>query len=275
MDPVRPIPPPLRPYVAALVAYDVDLGAPGVHVGMPGTTLTVVLPLDEPLDVGWAGRPASRGARWSTVSGLHTGPAAIHHHGHQRGVQLELTLAGARALLGLPAAALAGELAELEEAVPALRHLPEQVARADSTSDAAARVQQALLAALAGTATPPPRAEVGRALARLTRGATVQQAADEVGFSRRHLGSLVRAEAGLTPKSFHRLARFERSHRLLRRRASGGRRVSLAGIAADAGFADQGHLTREWADLAGCTSTAWLREEFPFVQDADGQAAAG
>ena len=77
MDPVRPIPPPLRPYVAALVAYDVDLGAPGVHVGMPGTTLTVVLPLDEPLDVGGAGRPASRGARWSTVSGLHTGPAAI------------------------------------------------------------------------------------------------------------------------------------------------------------------------------------------------------
>ena len=55
----RPVPMPLRPYVAALVAYDVDLGAPGVHVGMPGTTLTFVLPLDEPLDVGWAGVPAS------------------------------------------------------------------------------------------------------------------------------------------------------------------------------------------------------------------------
>ena len=45
---------PLRPYVVSLVAYDVDLGAPGVHRGLPATTLTFVLPLDEPLDVGWA-----------------------------------------------------------------------------------------------------------------------------------------------------------------------------------------------------------------------------
>ena len=166
--------------------------------------------------------PTSRAVRWSTVSGLHTGPAAIHHHGHQRGVQLALTTAGARALFGLPAAALAGELLELADAVPALRHLPEQVAEAPGTRAAATCVEAALLAALTGTEAPPPRPEVGHALARLTRGATVQQAADEVGYSRRHLTTLVRAEAGVAPKAFHRLARFERSHRLLRRQAQRG-----------------------------------------------------
>src|SRR4029078_13188217 len=103
------------------MAYDVDLGAPGVHRGLPSTTLTFVLPVGETLDVGWAGRPASRSRRWSTVSGLHAHPAEIHHDGHQTGVQLALTTAGARALLGTPAAALAGELLELADIVPWLR----------------------------------------------------------------------------------------------------------------------------------------------------------
>ena len=75
----------LAPYVTSLVAYDVDLGAPGVHRGLPTTSLTFVLPLGEPLDVGWARRRGRRAQRWSTVSGLHAGPAAIHHDGRQRG----------------------------------------------------------------------------------------------------------------------------------------------------------------------------------------------
>ncbi len=104
----QPVPELLRPYVASLVAYDVDLGGPGVHRGLPGTSLTFVLPLDAPLDVSWAADPGSRRASWSSVSGLHAAPAAIHHGGHQTGIQLALTVAGARALLGLPAAELAG-----------------------------------------------------------------------------------------------------------------------------------------------------------------------
>ena len=120
--------PALAPYVASVMAYDVDLGAPGIHRGLPSTTLTFVLPVGEPLDVGWRAEPASRARRWSTVSGLHAGPAEIRHDGHQAGVQLGLTTAGARALLGLPAAALAGTLVELADVAPALRHLPEQLA---------------------------------------------------------------------------------------------------------------------------------------------------
>jgi len=64
---------PLAPYVASVDAYDVDLGGPGVHRGLPSTTVTFVLPVGEPLDVGWAGITGSRGRRWSTVSGLGGG----------------------------------------------------------------------------------------------------------------------------------------------------------------------------------------------------------
>jgi AraC-like DNA-binding protein len=256
----------LRPYVRSLVAYDEAAGAPDVHIGMPSTSLTLVLPLDEPLDVGWTDDPGSRARRWSTVSGLHSRPAEIHRSGGQRGLQLALTTAGSRALLGVPAGEIAREIVEVGDVTPTLGALPERLA-AEATWDRRLHVvETALMTALADRGAPGPRAEVGHALARLTRGASVQDVADEVGYSRRHLTSLVASECGLGPKEYQRLARFERSHRLLDRTARSGA-PSLAAIAADAGYADQGHLTREWRWFAGCTPRYWLRTEFPFLQD--------
>jgi hypothetical protein len=55
---VTPLPPPLAPYATSLVAYDVDLGGPGTHRGLPSPTLRVVLPLDDPFDVGWGDEEA-------------------------------------------------------------------------------------------------------------------------------------------------------------------------------------------------------------------------
>lgn len=258
----------LAPYVSSLVAYDVDLGGPGVHRGLPSTSLTFVLPVGAPLDVSWAARPESRTRGWSSVSGLHAAPAQIHHDGTQRGVQLALTVTGARALLGVSAAALSGELLDLAEVAPTLRHLPEQLAGERDARRWAALVTRELVAALARNGEPRPAAAVGRALARLTRGVRVQEVADEVGYSRRHLSTLVRAECGLTPKELQRVARFERS------RARLGHRP-LARVAAECGYADQAHLTREWVALAGCPPSTWLREEFPFLQDPDTAAGEG
>jgi len=252
------VPGALAPYVTSLMAYDSDLGGPGVHRGLPTTSLTLVLAMGEPVDVGW-GDGRERKKRWSTVSGLHAGPASIHHDGTQRGIQLALTTAGARALLGVPAGALAGELLEVQDVAPDLADLPE---RLDDLSLAAALlvVTRALTAALAHHGAPEPRSEVGRALAGLTRGVAVAAVADEVGYSRRRLSTLVRQETGLGPKEYQRVARFEASRRHLGHKP-------LADVAADCGYADQGHLARDWSDLAGCPPTTWLREEFPFLQD--------
>lgn len=252
---MAPIPAALAPYVTSLMAYDVDLGAPGIHRGLPSTSLTFVLPVDAPLEVSWAGVPGSRTRGWSSVSGLHAAPAAIHHDGVQRGVQLALTTAGARALLGVPASELSGELLDLADVAPVLQHLPEQVA-AEPPERRTGVVVRALAEALARHGDHRPEAAVGRALAGLTRGAGVAAVAEEVGYSRRHLATLVRAECGLTPKQLQRVARFERSRGLVGRRP-------LAEVAARCGYADQAHLTREWTTLAGCPPTTWLREEFP------------
>ena len=207
----------------------------------------------------------SRRTAWSAVSGLHTGPAEIHHGHRQAGVQLALTPLGARALLGLPAAALAREIANLDEAVPALRDLPELLAGCRDQASRLALVERRLLAVLAGS-TAILRPDVGHALTALSRGLGVQRTAEAVGLSRRHLGTVVRAECGVSPKELHRIARLDRSRSALLRAARSGR-PSLADVAAACGYADQAHLSREWRSLAGCTPSAWLREELPFVQD--------
>ncbi|HET6392110.1 MAG TPA: helix-turn-helix transcriptional regulator [Blastococcus sp.] len=270
----QPVPELLRPYVASLVAYDVDLGGPGVHRGLPSTSLTFVLPLDAPLEVSWAADPSSRRAGWSSVSGLHAAPASIHHDGHQTGIQLALTVAGARALLGLPAAELAGELTDLEAAVPRLADLPERLLALADWEARIALVWTVLGEALRRIDPADPHAEVGEALARLTRGVGVAAVADEVGYSRRHLGGLLRAEVGLTPKEYQRVARFEQSRAHLMAAAAAGR-VSLADVAARAGYADQAHLAREWVRLAGCPPSTWMAEELPFVQAVDPETGRG
>jgi transcriptional regulator GlxA family with amidase domain len=104
----------------------------------------------------------------------------------------------------------------------------------------------------------------------------VADVAARVGWSDRHLGDRFRAETGLSPKEAARVVRFDRARRLLAARVGAGRPPELAGLAADGGFADQAHLTREWRAFSGLSPTGWLRAELGFVQDrssGDEQAA--
>ena len=48
---------------------------------------------------------------------------------------------------------------------------------------------------------------------------------------------------------------------------AGGRAGKLATVAAECGYADQSHLTRDWRQFAGTTPSAWIAGELPFVQD--------
>src|ERR1700684_450006 len=92
----------LRPYVASYIDYDMAGWPPGRHRGLPGGTLPLVISLGTPPVVRRAGHPDVSAA--ATVGGLRTDPVEIIHDGSQRGIQLELTPRGARALLGLRAA---------------------------------------------------------------------------------------------------------------------------------------------------------------------------
>jgi len=90
-----------------------------------------------------------------------------------------------------------------------------------------------------------------RAVSALAIGAvaTVSQAAQLAGLSTRHLERLARSWTGLGPRELLKLARFRRGVQLL----AGEARISLARIAAAAGYADQPHFNREFRRFSGVT----------------------
>jgi AraC-like DNA-binding protein len=92
------------------------------------------------------------------------------------------------------------------------------------------------------------------AAVRLLATRSVTDVADELGMTSRHLRRILLADIGLPPKVFQRVVRFQSFVRAV------DRGTSLAAAAADAGYADQPHLTREVRGLAGLTPARLVSE---------------
>lgn len=67
---------PLRGLVAGAVGYAQDGLDPAVHRGLPSPTLTLIVTLDDPLEIAAHPDPAQAPGRYEAmVGGLHTRPA--------------------------------------------------------------------------------------------------------------------------------------------------------------------------------------------------------
>lgn len=252
----------MRPFVASCVDFDMAGWPPGRHRGLPDATLELVVSVGAQLTVRRAGHPDVVAA--ATVAGLRSSPVGILHDGTQRGVHLALTPRGSRTLLGLPAAALAQGVWPLEDVVG--RRCHELTDRLADAPDLAGRatVLDTVLAMWAVSEDYPQVVDAAwRRLAGSAGRVPVTTIAEQVGLGRRHLGQLVRAELGLTPKTVARIFRFGQARRCLR----SGRTASLAQTAVACGYFDQAHLASDWKQLAGCTPGQWMAEELPFLQD--------
>jgi AraC-like DNA-binding protein len=259
--------PALRPYVTSYVGFEVRGFPPGIHLGTPSRALTVIVSLSEPLnvmDLDGATRPSSQFE--AVAGGLTSRSVAIQHDGNQHGMRLSLTPLGARAIFGMPSAALAHHLVHLDDVLGRLgAELVDRMRGAETwperfvTLDAVlARVAQRR--SVSSQAGHPIRPEVEEAWRRLVvhRGRVqIGSLAAELGWSRRHLGDHFRKEIGLTPKEIARILRFEHAHEL----ATAANPPSWAHISAAAGYADQAHLVRDWRKSTGCAPTAWRRSE--------------
>ncbi|BCY13769.1 helix-turn-helix domain-containing protein [Actinoplanes sp. L3-i22] len=266
--------PVLRGHVAFYSGYRQRGVPPGVHRGLPSPYLTLIFTMDEPLTITAHPDPGQApGAYAALLGGLHRQPAMITHDGRQSGVQVALHPLGCRALLGLPAGALA-DLDVDPAAVLGARFVDEIRERLCAAPSWAARfaVLDAALAPLLSSGAGASRAAAGAERVAyvwesLRHGSrSINGLAGEVGWSGRHLTDRFRAELGLRPKEAARIARFDRARRALRPG------VRLADLAADHGYADQSHLVRDFQAFAGCAPSRWLADEFGFVQAA---AAAG
>jgi transcriptional regulator GlxA family with amidase domain len=189
-------------------------------------------------------------------------------------MQLHVTPAGARALFGMPASALAWCVVPLEDVFAGSDALCDELRRATSWAVRCTLIEQAVGAAITanhrrrhGPDAHDPRPEVARALDRLiaTNGEmTVAALAEDVGWSRRHLSACFTHELGITPKLFGRVLRFQRARRYV---VDPG--ISLGEAAALAGYADQAHMTHEWREFSGSAPGAWLAAELTAEMAAD------
>lgn len=249
--------PAVRPWVATYTGYRMDAGPSGVHHGVPSPHLTFLLCLDGAVEM----LGDSPGRFNAIVGGLHYEPALIAQGEAQTGVQMRLSWRGARALLGVRAGDLAADVVDLGDLLGrGAASLLDRLAGIPAWPERFA-VLDAELAALAarGPGERGVRPEVGYAWDRLEETGGNLRIADlaaEVGWSRRHLAEHFRAETGLAPKAAARVMRFERACDRLR----GPARPSLADVAADGGYVDQAHLSRDFRDLAGQTATTWLAD---------------
>jgi AraC-like DNA-binding protein len=194
----------------------------------------------------------------SFVAAPHTRHAVVESFEDQHCVELRLTPLGAHLALGVPLDELADRTHAFEdvwggdELIARLGDLPSWAARFDLLD----RVLAARLAAAR-----PLAPEVEGAWLRLvaTHGSVpIAELVRASGWSRRHLARRFAAAAGLTPKTFARVLRFDRAKARLEQPFA-----SLAEVALDCGYYDQAHFTRDFREFAGCTPAELLARRLP------------
>lgn len=165
---------------------------------------------------------------------------------------------GARFRPGAGGAALGVPLSELLDQRVDAADLPAVPARLlpGSLESAEALRRVASIAAELVTERPPDPL-VLEAARRLGRpGERAELLAGSLGISERQLRRRCQAAVGYGPRMIGRVLRFRR---FVSRIDAAGTAVDLAGLAADVGYADQSHLTRESARLGGLTPAALAR----------------
>ncbi len=193
--------------------------------------------------------------RGAFVAGPDTGPAptAMAAGTVVLGVRFRPSAGGPA--LGIPLSELRDQRVDLADLRPTgARRLPATL----DPDTAAARLLDVTAPLLAEGAPDPA---VTRA-ARLLRDpqARAEDVATDVGLSLRHLRRRCHAVVGYGPKTLQRVLRFRRFVSRIDALPRSPGVLDLAALAAEAGYADQAHLTRECGKLSGLTPAALARQ---------------
>lgn len=175
------------------------------------------------------------------LAGPDTGPRTVD-------AEPGVATIGVRFLPGAGGGALGLPLSEVRDLQPRLEELwrLRAISSAMAPRDAI-RALVILAAQLVDRGRPDP--VVRRAAIRLgDPGTSVERLAAELGLGERQLRRRFDAAVGYGPKTLQRVLRFRRFVRLLDRSQA---ELDLAALAAETGYADQAHMTRESARLGG------------------------
>ena len=241
--------PALRPFVQVLWASDGAGPARGAgareHVLPTGLAQLVVRSSPEPIVIFEGGLPLSLG---------HAVLGGARSTYYAKDVSAPSMAVGATLLPGAPSMLFgvgADELAERHTRLDDLwggnvERLRERLAEHRSAAARITELETYLLQRLPYAR--PLHAAVASALAQLRHGeGRIGALVEASGYSHRALLAAFRVAVGLSPKAFASVLRFQRALRSL----AGVTNASLVEAALHNGYADQAHLTRTFAQMAG------------------------
>lgn len=220
-----------------------------------GLVVPLIISFGTPFLIALGREPGAADRQPSFAAGLFAGPVHIESDGGAECVQLDFTPLGAYRFFGGAVVDLAARMVDIGDVLGLEgRALREQLGATSCWQHRFDLIEDFV----ASRATHLPSAEIVFAYRRLARSggaARITALAREIGWSRKHLVDRFRSELGLAPKPIARMMRFHQACRLARTEAASG----WAAIAAGSGYADQAHLSREFAVLAGESPSAWAR----------------
>jgi len=186
----------------------------------------------------------------ATIQGPATAPSVIDRGSQRRAVGVVFSPGGLRAFAGEATSDFTNLHVDLQELGLDGEGMIEELRTAfDEGREVGLRRVDRLLHSQLRSIDRTPSVEALRASTMLAAGRRVSEVRDELGLSRARLRNLFEAEIGPLPKLYARVRRLEATVACVRRDGA----MSLATIAAEAGYADQAHMTRDFSELAGVT----------------------
>ncbi|WP_281016303.1 MULTISPECIES: helix-turn-helix transcriptional regulator [unclassified Minwuia] len=245
-----PLPADLRPFLVRWAGF-ADMAAPPFTHRMPATTfLPLIINFADPYLIHAGHRPGAEAAHHTFTAGLIDRFTVVRSVGPVHCVQVDFTPAGARAFFRIPLTEITGQVVSLADLLGQDgRDIVERLALCGNWPERFRILEQFLRERiLPGARQSAAVMQALRAIEASAGTARISRLAQELDISREHLTRRFSAEVGIAPKAYARIVRFENALQQLQDGSD-----NVAAIAHGTGYADQAHLTREFARMAGTT----------------------
>jgi AraC-like DNA-binding protein len=189
-------------------------------------------------------------------AGMHDRYAVTESDGLQLGIQVDVTPITGYLLLGHDVSELTNHSIGLGEVFgDEGRTLRERLLEEPDWS-ARFRIVDTFIARRLARAKPasPAVAWAWKRLRETNGAATVNELADSVGWSRKHLAARFHEQIGLSPKTAARVMRFKRAQDAIR----AGMELSWSDLAYRTGYYDQAHFNRDFREFTGVTPSEYV-----------------
>ena len=226
----------------------------------PSGSIVLIVNLGPPYRIIGGGGTQAPIEHHSFVAGLHDAFALVDSPGAAFCLEVEFTPLGAYRFFRTPMHLLAGRTVELDDLIGrAADRIADRLHGAPDWPMRFRLLDRIIAARIArGVDAAAPVRQAWKRLEACGGAVSVGALAQSVGWSRKHLVQQFREQVGLPPKTVARILRFGRAVDLLEAADH-----SLAAVAADCGYADQAHMTKDFRRFAGYTPADFVKRQVP------------